>query len=178
MAQKLRNMCVLHEKSLNAASSLRQATGTSMCITPGGAACSTPSGADLIPVGGPQNKNVKRESHNSPTYHLLRWPVPRLHVLTDAAAAALDARCPQTFANTADVASNKHFGKNTLMVLSQRTTHNVEFETSAKTHARTGDTNQLPHRVVAQRCATPSRLPRVASATTASPSTGAHQAPL
>ena len=36
------------------------------------------------------------------TYHLLRWPVLRLHVLMDAAAAALDARCLQTFANTCD----------------------------------------------------------------------------
>ena len=36
------------------------------------------------------------------TYHLLRWPVLSLHVLLDGAAAALDARRLQTFANTGD----------------------------------------------------------------------------
>ena len=36
---------------------------------------------------------------------LLRWPVLRLHVLLGAAAAALDARCLHTLANTGDCAA-------------------------------------------------------------------------
>ena len=35
-------------------------------------------------------------------YDLLRWPVLRLHVLLDGAAAALDTSLLQTFANTGD----------------------------------------------------------------------------
>ena len=50
----------------------------------------------------------------------------RLHILLDAAAAALDARCLQTFANTGDCAarcvcnhtSNENLGKNTRLILS------------------------------------------------------------
>ena len=35
---------------------------------------------------------LPEKNKDSDTYHLLRWPVLRLHVLLDAAAAALDAR--------------------------------------------------------------------------------------
>ena len=56
----------------------------------------------------------------------LRWPVLRILVLLDAAAAPLDARCLQTFANTGDCAarcacndaSNKHHGNITRLILS------------------------------------------------------------
>ena len=37
-------------------------------------------------------KHVKEVSAHLHTYHLLLWPVLRLHVLLDAAVAALDAR--------------------------------------------------------------------------------------
>ena len=62
MAPKLREMCVLQEKS-----SLRQGAPTSMCTTQGGAACSAPY------------KKCKEEGHKSPTCYLLRWPVIRLY---------------------------------------------------------------------------------------------------
>ena len=43
-----------------------------------------------------------RESHDTPTFHLLRWLALRFHGPLDDAMAVLDARCLQTFANTVD----------------------------------------------------------------------------
>ena len=71
-----------------------------------------------------------------PTYLLLRWPVLRRHVLMDAAAAALDARRLQTFANTGDCAAwvnrnpgvDERCGTNALLIAAvdqqTRGTHN------------------------------------------------------
>ena len=80
-----------------------------MCTTPGGAACSAPSSADFSPVGGIQ-KHVKEGPACLTTCHLLRWPVLRRHEPLDTAAAALDARRLQTFADTSDRATwlNRH----------------------------------------------------------------------
>ena len=54
---------------------------------------------------GRPEKTCKRGPACLPTYHLLRWPVLHLHVLLDAAAAALDARRLQTFTDTGDCAT-------------------------------------------------------------------------
>ena len=102
MAWKLREMCVMHEKSMDAASSPRQGAATTMwSTTPGAAACSAASGADSSPE---EDHKIRLTEGNKDfdTYHLLRWPVLRLYVLLDSAGAALDASRLPTFANTGD----------------------------------------------------------------------------
>ena len=98
---------------LPTASSSRRAALASTSTTPGGAACSAPSSADSSPVVGRRKcDNNQLKIIILPTDHLLRWPVLRRHVLMDAAAAALDARRLQTYANTGDCAAwvNKNPG--------------------------------------------------------------------
>ena len=111
---------------------------------------------------------------------LRRWPVLRFLALLDAAAAALDARCVQTFANTGDRAtwcdcndaSNNHLGKNTRLMLSLDP-HKPRTDRDVTEYKRKRDTKQPPRHVVAQRCAAPSGPQSGASATTASSSTAA-----
>ena len=60
------------------------------------------------------------------TYNLLRWPVLRLYVLLDAAAAALDAGCLQTFANTGDCIQHGSTEIQALMSAAARTRSSLQ----------------------------------------------------
>ena len=180
---------------LPTASSSRRAAPVSTSTTPGGAACSAPSSADSSPVVGDGNVTTINEKYHIilPTYHLLRWPMLRRHVLMDAAAAALDARRLQTFANTGDCATrinknpgvDQHLGTRTLLILSsdplnKRTDHAQITHISRDIRREmqgTHDTHQPPDHVVARCCATLRRRPNAASAASASLSPPAHQAP-
>ena len=129
MAWKLREMRVLQEWCLTAASSFRHGAPTLMCTTQ----------VPILHLWEGHKAILAEKNKDCNTYHLLRWPVLRFHVLLDAAAAAVDARCLQTFANTGDCttwcvckgASNKHLGKITRLIssdpLNKRPNH-AEFE--------------------------------------------------
>ena len=103
----------------------------------------------------------------------------------DAAAAALDARHLQTFANTGDCAArvnrnpgvDQHVGTSTLLIFIIRPTeqtHNprtnhAQFERDQTRNARdTRHTHRPPHHAVARCCATSCRRPSAASAASAS----------
>ena len=115
VVETARSVCVSCKNSTsNAASSLRQDSATLMCTTPRAAACSAPSSADASPED--QKKNGREKQGFQHTYHMLRWPLLRLNVLLDAAAAALDARRLQTFCEHWRL--DQHLGTSTLLILS------------------------------------------------------------
>ena len=158
---------------------------TSMCTTPRGAACSAPSGADSSLAGGPQNKNGREKqglSHISPA-SLASAP------LCTHERSSGRARC-QTPADVCEhlrlCSTARWPPKRLTRILARarpRCNHQPQKTHKSRTiramwdeHKIKQDTNQPPHHVVAQRCATPSRLPSGASAATAASSTAANPA--
>ena len=123
---------------------------------------------------------VKRAQYS--TYYLLRWAVLRRHALMDAVAAALDARCLQTSANSGDraawrvcnEASDRRCGTKTFFLLSSCPLKTHESLIDGKMDREQNTTSHKPASalrlrcVVAPRCATPFRPPSAASATIAS----------
>ena len=120
------------------ASSSRRAAPASTSTTPGGAACSAPSSADSSPVVGDGNvTTIYKKSSFYPRITCFAGPCSAaMYLLMDAAAAALDARRLQTFANIVD----QHLGTSTLQILSSdllnKRTNHAQFERYQTRNAR------------------------------------------